>query len=200
MFYNAQENIHGLPHDPFKALVSPRPIGWIGSQNKDGALNLAPYSFFNAIAENPKLIMFSSMGRKDSLRNCEDTGVFSVNMVGFSQIQAMSDSSAALGHGDDEFTHAGLVSKQCRLIDAPYVDGAFAVLECKVSDIIVPKTLTGQHDTATMVIGQVVGIYIDDHVVIDGKVDVTKVQPAARLGYRDYSIVEKTFEIMRPSS
>lgn len=198
MFYDSIKNKHGLPNDPFKALISPRPIGWIGTIGKDGSKNLAPYSFFNAMADSPKLVMFGSGGYKDSVRNCEESGVFSVNMVGFSHIQAMSDSSAPLPYGENEFQFSGIQSEKCRLIDAPYVVGAFSVLECKVTDICKPNTLNGPHETALVVTGQVVGIHIQDEIVIDGKVDVTKVRPASRLGYFDYAVVDEVFEIKRP--
>ena len=198
LFYNSNENQHGLAHDPFKAIVAPRPIGWIGSKGADGSLNLAPYSFFNAIADDPKLIMFASGGKKDSVRNCEETGVFSVNMVGFSQVDAMNQSSAPYDHGVDEFEKSGLTSRQCELIDAPLVVGAFAVLECKVTEIIRPKTVDGEHPGAYLVTGQVMGIHIRDDVIVDGRISADKTQTVSRLGYMDYAVVKDVFEIKRP--
>lgn len=198
MFYDSLENNHGLPHDPFKAIVAPRPIGWIGSKGNDGSRNLAPYSFFNAIADKPHLVVFSSMGEKDSLRNCTETGVFSANMVGMSQIDQMSKSSASLPYGEDEFSFSDLEAGQCELIDAPYVKGAYSVLECKVTDILRPKTIDGHHPSAHLIFGQVIGIHIEDKIIVDGKLDLEKVKPVTRLGYRDYAAVETIFELKRP--
>lgn len=198
MFYNTAENKHGLAHDPFKAIVAPRPIGWIGSKGGDGSLNLAPYSFFNAIADSPKLVMFASGGRKDSVQNCEETGEFSVNMVGYSQVEAMNQSSAPYDYGVNEFEKSGLTAGQCELIDAPRVIGAYAVLECKVTDISKPKTLEGEHESAHFVIGQVVGIHIQDDVIVNGRLDAGKTQTVSRLGYMDYSVVKDVFEVLRP--
>lgn len=198
MFYNCTENEHGLAHDPFKAIVTPRPIGWIGSKGMDGSLNLAPYSFFNAIADSPKLIMFASGGRKDSVRNCQETGQFSVNMVGYSHVDEMNQSSAPYDYKIDEFEKAGLKPGQCQLIDAPLVLDAYAVLECKVTDIIKPKILDGEHPSAYLVIGQVMGIHIKDDVLVDGRLDSRKTQTVSRLGYMDYAMVKDAFEIKRP--
>lgn len=198
LFYNTNENEHGLAHDPFKAIVSPRPIGWIGSKGSDGSLNLSPYSFFNAIADNPKLVVFASGGKKDSVRNCEETGEFSVNMVGLSQVDAMNQSSAAYDYGVDEFEQSGLTAGNCKLINAPLVKGAYAILECKVTDITKPNTLSGTHLSAYLVTGQVVGIHIQDGVIVDGRLDADKTQTVSRLGYMDYAVVKDVFEIMRP--
>lgn len=198
MFYNTNENQHGLAHDPFKAIVSPRPIGWIGSKGSDGSLNLSPYSFFNAIADSPKLVVFASDGRKDSVRNCEETGEFSVNMVGHAQIDAMNQSSAAYEYGVNEFEKSDLTAGQCELIDAPRVIGAYAVLECKVTDITKPKIIGGEHPAALLVTGQVVGIHINEDVITNGRLDSRKTQTVSRLGYMDYAVVNDTFELMRP--
>ena len=162
MFYTTDSNRHGLAHDPFKAIVSPRPIGWIGSKGRDGSINLAPYSFFNAVADRPKLVMFSSAGRKHSQRNAAETGVFTCNFVSRDLAEKMNLSSAALPYGESEFGFAGLTAKQAELIDAPYVGEAFAVLECRVTEIIEPKTLSGAPSENVMVFGEVIGIRIDE--------------------------------------
>lgn len=198
MFYQTDLNEHGLAHDPFKAIVAPRPIGWIGTQDDKGIKNLAPYSYFNAIAEQPKLVMFSSMGEKDSVRNCRKTGAFSVNMVGLLQVDVMNESSANFAADQDEFTECDIGFKSCQLIDAPYVEDAFAVLECVVTDISSPQTIKGAHRSAHMVTGEVVGIHIQERVISDGRLDVTKAQPVSRLGYFDYSHIERIFELKRP--
>ncbi|WHO71385.1 flavin reductase family protein [Rhizobium sp. BT03] len=198
MFYTTDENRHGLAHDPFKAIVSPRPIGWIGSKGRDGSINLAPYSFFNAVADRPKLVMFSSAGRKDSQRNAAETGVFTCNFVGRDLAEKMNLSSAALPYGESEFAFSGLTPKQAELIDAPYVGEAFAVLECRVTEIIEPKTLSGAPSENVLVFGEVVGIRIDEVIVKDGRLDMSIARPLARMGYMDYSEGSDVFEMMRP--
>lgn len=199
MFYNTDENTHGMAHDPFKAIVSPRPIGWIGSKGRDGSLNLAPYSFFNAISDRPKMVMFSSSGRKDSLRNVEETGCFTANFVSHDLADAMNASSAPAQYGVSEFELSGLTPVIGKLVDAPYVDEAYAVLECKVTEVMSPKTLSGNPSENYVVFGEVVGIHIADSAIRDGRFDVTLVQPLARLGYMDYSVVTEVFQMKRPS-
>ncbi|SCB56604.1 NADH-FMN oxidoreductase RutF, flavin reductase (DIM6/NTAB) family [Rhizobium aethiopicum] len=198
MFYTTDSNRHGLAHDPFKAIVSPRPIGWIGSKGRDGSINLAPYSFFNAVADRPKLVMFSSAGRKDSQRNATETGVFTCNFVSRDLAEKMNLSSAALAYGDSEFDFAGLTPKQSELIDAPYVGEAYAVLECRVTEIIEPKTLSGAPSENVMVFGEVVGIRIDEAIVRNGRLDMSIARPVARMGYMDYSEGSDVFEMFRP--
>ncbi|MCF1481479.1 MULTISPECIES: flavin reductase family protein [Rhizobium/Agrobacterium group] len=199
MFYETKTNAHGMAHDPFKAVVSPRPIGWIGSKGRDGSFNLAPYSFFNAISDKPKMVMFSSAGRKDSLRNVEETGCFTANFVSSDLGEAMNRSSAPAAYGTSEFELAGLTPVMARLVDAPYVDEAYAVLECKVTEVISPKTLSGEPSENFVVFGEVVGIHLADSAMRDGRFDVTLVQPLARLGYLDYAAVTEVFQMVRPS-
>ncbi|MDK4734039.1 flavin reductase family protein [Rhizobium sp. CNPSo 3490] len=198
MFYTTGSNRHGLAHDPFKAIVSPRPIGWIGSKGRDGSINLAPYSFFNAVADRPKLVMFSSAGRKDSQRNAGETGAFTCNFVSRDLAEKMNLSSAALPYGNSEFDFAGLTPKQSELIDAPYVGEAYAVLECRVTEIIEPKTLLGAPSENVLVFGEVVGIHIDEAIVRDGRLDMSIARPVARMGYMDYSEGSDVFEMFRP--
>lgn len=200
MFYATDQNRHGLAHDPFKAIVSPRPIGWIGSKGGDGTLNLAPYSFFNAISDRPKLVMFSSSGRKDSYRNASETGEFTCNFVSRNLIDKMNMSSAAVAYDVDEFALSGLTSKKGELVDAPYVAEAFAVLECKVTEIIEPKSLSGEPSDSVMIFGQVVGIHIDEAILRDGRIDMGLARPVARLGYMDYSESSDVFELFRPKA
>lgn len=198
MFYSTDENRHGLAHDPFKAIVSPRPIGWIGSKGSDGSINLAPYSFFNAVSDRPKLVMFSSSGRKHSYRNASETGEFTCNFVSRHMIDKMNMSSATVPYGVDEFALSGLTAKTGELVNAPYVAEAFAVLECKVTEIIEPKSLSGEPSENVMVFGQVVGIHIDEAILRDGRIDMALAQPIARLGYMDYSESSEVFELFRP--
>ncbi len=198
MFYDAIANNHGLAHDPFKALVSPRPIGWIGSVDANGVANLAPYSFFNAIGDAPKMVMFASDGRKDSVTNVEQSGEFSASMASRHLADNMNKSSVDAPADISEFGYAGLTAKPGHMIKAPHVAEAFSALECKVVNIFQPKTLDGTLSGYVVVIGQVVGIHIDPAVVTDGKIDMAKAAPLARLGYRDYSDGAQTFEMFRP--
>jgi flavin reductase (DIM6/NTAB) family NADH-FMN oxidoreductase RutF len=199
MFYPTDTNKHGLAHDPFKAIVSPRPIGWIGTKGTDGSLNLGPYSFFNAISDRPKLVMFSSSGRKHSQKNASETGVFTCNFVSRHLVEKMNISSATVPYGVNEFELAGLTAKQGELVDAPYVAEAFAVLECKVTEIIEPKGLSGEASENIMVIGEVVGIHIDEQIIRAGRLDMAIARPVARMGYMDYSEGSEVFEMFRPS-
>ncbi|CCM75716.1 flavin reductase family protein [Rhizobium mesoamericanum] len=198
MFYTTDTNRHGLAHDPFKAIVAPRPIGWIGSKGRDGSINLAPYSFFNAISDRPKIVMFSSAGFKHSQRNAIETGEFTCNFVSRNLVEEMNTSSAAVDYGFDEFALAGLTARKGELVDAPYVAEAFAVLECKVTETLVPKSLTGEDSENIMVFGQVVGIRIDETIVRDGRLDMAIARPVARMGYMDYSEGSDVFEMFRP--
>ncbi|NTJ64532.1 flavin reductase family protein [Agrobacterium rhizogenes] len=200
MFYTTDTNRHGLAHDPFKAIVAPRPIGWIGSKGRDGSLNLSPYSFFNAVSDRPKLVMFSSAGRKDSVRNVEETGVFTANLVSRHIVEKMNHSSIAVPYGTNEFELAGLTAKPGELVDAPYVAEAFAVLECRVTEILQPKGLDGTASENIMVIGQVVGIHIDETIIRDGRLDMALARPVARMGYMDYSEGSDVFEMIRPKA
>ncbi|WP_275790888.1 flavin reductase family protein [Pararhizobium gei] len=198
MFYETTSNAHGLAHDPFKAIVSPRPIGWIGTQAGNGTLNLAPYSFFNAISDKPKLMMFSSSGRKDSVRNIEETGEFTANFVSHDLKDAMNATSAPVPHGESEFDLAGLTPVAGRLVRAPFVAEAYAVLECRQTEMFRPKGLDGELSENYVVIGQVVGIHIREEAIRAGRFDMAKVRPIARLGYLDYCDGGDVFEMTRP--
>lgn len=198
IFYEATDNRHGLAHDPFKAIVAPRPIGWIGTKGRDGSLNLSPYSFFNAVGDRPKIVMFSSSGQKDSLRNATETGVFTVSYVSADLVAAMNTSSIAVPYGTDEFTLAGLTAEMGRLVAAPYVGEAYAALECRVTEVHTLKTIDGTDSDSHAVFGQVVGIHIDERVIRNGRFDVALARPVARLGYMDYAEVQPVFELQRP--
>jgi len=200
MFYEPARRNHGLRYDPFKALVAPRPIGWIGTKGKDGSVNLAPYSFFNAVAGRPPMVMFSSEGEKDSIRNLRETGEFTCSIVGLDLAEAMNVTSAGVARGVDEFQLAGLRAVPSRLVGAPYVAGAPAALECRLLQIIEPLDLDGQRCENIIAIGQVVGVHIEDWVIEDGLVKVERFKPVARLGYNDYAAVERVFEMGRPAN
>lgn len=199
MFYTTDTNLHGLPHDPFKAIVTPRPIGWIGSKGRDGSINLSPYSFFNAVSDRPKIVMFSSSGRKDSLRNVEETGVFTTSFVGASILNPMNESSVSVPYGVDEFAIAGLTAKTGALVDAPYVGEALAAFECKMTEIHRLKTAAGDFSDSYAVFGEVVGIHIDERALREGRFDAALARPMARMGYMDYAEASVTFELLRPA-
>lgn len=199
MFYRPSEG-HGLPHNPFNAIVTPRPIGWISSRSKDGVNNLAPYSFFNATAYVPPQVMFCSTGTKpdqdgtkDSLTNIRETGVFCVNVVEYEMRDAMNASCANLAKEVDEFAHAGLEAAECSEIACARVAAAPAALECQVTQFVELKG-----ETNYMVMGEVVGVHMRDDCLVDGIFDVTTYQPLSRLGYMDYTAVRELFSLKRP--
>ncbi len=200
MFYRPGIDDHGLPHNPFKAVVSPRPIGWISSCDADGVANLAPYSFFNALCDTPPMVMFASTGSKpdqargkDSLANIIATREFAVNIVSYALRDPMNRSAASFPADVDEFTAVGLTKANGREIAAPHVAEAPAVLECTLFKVI---DLPGEANT--MVIGQVVGINLRDDLIRDGRFDVTLYQPLSRLGYMDYAAVTDVFQLVKP--
>jgi flavin reductase (DIM6/NTAB) family NADH-FMN oxidoreductase RutF len=200
MFYDALENKHGLAHDPFKALAVPRPIGWISTVSAAGVANLAPYSFFNAVAEKPHYVVFGSAGIKDSLANIEETKEFVCNIATYELREHMNMSSAAVPRGVDEFPLSGLTAAKSNLVAAPRIKEAAAAFECKLHQVI-PLPGAGKYKQAYfMVIGMVVGIHIDDRYIKDGLIDTGAMKPIARLGYMDYAVVtpETMFSINRP--
>lgn len=198
MFYDTELNDHGLPHNPFKAIVSPRPIGWISSLDGNGRTNLAPYSFFNAVGDRPPIVMFSSSGYKDSAANVGETGEFVCNMASWDLKDEMNVSSAAVGNETCEFELSGLEMAPSRLVKAPRVARAVTALECKHLKTLRLEDLSGTETDNWIVFGQVVGIHIDDSIIVDGKVDVTRFKPLSRLGYMEYAAVTEVFEMARP--
>ena len=197
MFYdprtqNAKADM-GLRHDPWKALVQPRPIGWISTLSKDGKANLAPYSFYNAIATDPPMVIFSSGSQfKDTARNVLETGEFVVNIVTPELLEGMVETSKPLPHGEDEFLHAGLSKRASRLVKPPAVAESPVSLECELYKTVeLPPS--GEEENYVVIIGAVVGIYIDDKVIRDGMVDFASV---GRLGYQDYSIIDKKLRVV----
>lgn len=199
MFYKPQDG-HPFAHNPFNALVTPRPIGWISTRSGDGVSNLAPYSFFNAVAYVPPQVMFASTGEKadqdgtkDSVANIRETGVFCVNVVEEAAKDVMNISSGDWARGDDEFVRAGLTATACDTIDCSRVEGAPAALECKMTHIVKVEGAVNY-----VVFGTVTGIHIRDDCLVDGKFDATRYKPLARMGYRDYAVVRDVFELKRP--
>lgn len=199
MFYEPRKKNHGLPHDPFKALVGPRPIGWISTVSKGGVVNLSPYSFFNAFSDRPVILGFSSWGWKDSANNARDTGEFVANVVTKSDLHRMNQSSAPYPSEVNEFEAAGIGMVPSTLVKPPRVEGAGAAFECKVTEIIPMTGHDGREAAYHLVLGEAVGIYIDDRFLADGKVDEAALQLLARLGYMNYAAVENVFSLERPT-
>jgi flavin reductase (DIM6/NTAB) family NADH-FMN oxidoreductase RutF len=197
MFFEPRHG-HKLPHDPFRAIVAPRPIGWISSLSTDGVINLAPYSFFNAIAGRPPLVMFASEGVKDSITNVQATGEFVVNLATRSLAERMNETSRAHGEGVDEFVPAGLTPAPSMLVKPPRVAESPAALECRVTMITPIPDLTGNTGDRLMAIGEVVGIYIDENYLTNGLFDMVKAGTIARCGYWEYSQVTEVFNMPRP--
>lgn len=197
MFYDAVKNDHGFAYDPFKALVAPRPIGWISSVSAEGVANLAPYSYFNAFAQAPHYVAFGSGPRKDSLRNIEATGEFAVNLVSHELREQMNATAAHAAPDVDEFELAGLAKAACRMIRVPRVAASPATLECRLH-LVVPLPDDAGHADDFLVIGRVLGIHIDDRFIQDGRVDTAAMRPVARLGYSEYATVTEAWRMRRP--
>ena len=199
MFYRPEDG-HGLPHNPFNAIVTPRPIGWISTRGSDGSENLAPYSFFNAVAYVPPQVMFASTGAKDdrdgtkdSVSNIRDTGVFCVNIVEYAMRDVMNVTSGPWPRETDEFTKAGIERADCESIACSRVANAPANLECKLTQIV---ELPGAANF--VVFGEVTGVHMRDDCLVDGVFDVLRYNPLSRMGYRDYTVVREKFSLKRP--
>ncbi len=202
MFYEPRLG-HGLPHDPFKACIAPRPIGWISTLSRSGIVNLAPFSYFNAVLDFPPTVMFSASGShrdgglKDTAQNAEETGEFVYNMATWDLREAMNLTSAAFGREVDEFDFAKLEKTPSRLVRPPRVLASPIHLECRTIQVLALPT--SRPDIQNRVVfGEVVGVHIDERVLVDGQVDLTLVRPIARCGYNDYAVVDSLFSIRRP--
>jgi flavin reductase (DIM6/NTAB) family NADH-FMN oxidoreductase RutF len=200
MFYEVAKRNHGLPHDPFKALVAPRPIGWITAVSAKGEINLSPYSFFNAVSDVPPMVAFSSHGRKDALAFAEETGEFVCNLASWDLREAVNLTSAPLPRGENEMVHAGLAAAPSRLVKPPRVADAAAALECRYLQTVPLTPADGGPANYFLVIGQVLGVYIDDRFIVDGLVDTAAMRPIMRAGYREYFVAlpEGKFAMTRP--
>jgi flavin reductase (DIM6/NTAB) family NADH-FMN oxidoreductase RutF len=199
-FYEPQHG-HGLAHDPFNAIIAPRPIGWISTRSKKGAFNLAPYSFFNALNYTPPIIGFSSVGDKDSLKNASDTGEFCWNLVSKHLVEAMNETSKPLPRGESEFEAAGLEWAASNVIDAPRVKASLVSMECQVTDIVQLKGAAGEAVNSWFIMGEVVGVHIDKSLIEDGVYNTLKGNPVMRGGGPgDYFGISKDnfFELLRP--
>lgn len=192
---------HGLPHDPFNAIVGPRPIGWIASRDGAGVLNLAPYSFFNAFNYTPPLIGFSSTSRKDTLANIEATGEFVWNLATRELAEAMNASSAMVAPEVDEFALAGLATAPSRVVSVPRVAASPVAFECKLSQIIRLQGADGSPTEAWLTLGEVVGVHIAEHLLVDGVYDTAAARPILRGGGpADYFELGEKFKMRRPAA
>lgn len=186
-----------LSHSPIKAMVAPRPIGWLSTLSPQGVANLAPYSFFNLVCDAPYMVMFATSGHKDSFNNVRATGEFVWNLVSEDLCEAMNASSGSVDPGVDEFELAGLEKAASRRVAPPRVARARAALECQLDQIVDLKSddLSRRN---SLVIGTVRSVFIADDAIVDGRFDVASLRPMARLGYRDYAVIDETFELLRP--
>jgi flavin reductase (DIM6/NTAB) family NADH-FMN oxidoreductase RutF len=203
IFYEPAERDRSLlPHDPFKAVVAPRPIGWVSTLDDDGVPNLAPYSFFNAVCDTPPMVMFSSVGMKHSASHAHATREFVWNLPTWELREAMNLTSAELPGGASEFAHAGLSMAPSRLVAPPRVAEAPVALECRVTQTLELQDVDGAAVDQHVVVGQVVGVHIDERYVdARGQVDTAALQPITRCGYRDeYAVVRELFRMARPGA
>lgn len=204
MHYRPGIDSHGLPHNPFKAIVAPRPVAWVSSQDAEGRVNLAPFSFFNGISDSPPMVIISvtetKIGvpeRKDTLANIRATGEFAIGVVGWEMRDAMNKTSGHYPAGEDEFEIAGLKKAPCLEIRPPRIADAPATLECRLHQIVaLPADIPGEG--YSLVIGRVVAVHLDDRCIHDGIFDITAYQPVARCGYKDYAVVREVFQMTRP--
>jgi flavin reductase (DIM6/NTAB) family NADH-FMN oxidoreductase RutF len=202
LFYEPERRDRNvLAHDPFKALVAPRPIGWISTKNAAGEINLAPYSFFNAIGENPPMLAFSSSGAKHSATFAGELEEFVWNLVSFELREQMNETSAPLPRGASEFERAGLEMAPSRLVAPPRVAAAPCAMECKVIHHTELRDIYGRPADQHLVIGQVVGVHIDERLIENRSVETARLRPVARCGGpADYTVVERTFQMFRPQA
>ena len=200
IFFEPQSRDRNIfPHDPFKALVAPRPIGWISTVSAAGELNLAPYSYFNAFSSNPPIVGFSSEGDKDSSTFAMETGEFVWSMATWDLRDQMNATAASLARGESEFAHARLEPAPSRLVRPPRVAASPAAFECRVTEMVKLKDVDGRDSGRRLVLGRVVGIYVDERFVSKGRVDSAAMRPIARGGYDEYSVVERVFSMPRPA-
>jgi len=201
MYYETDKNDHGLRYNPLKACVVPRPIGWLTTMSAAGVVNLAPFSFFNVLSYDPPFVMFSAGtheedgGKKDSVFNVEATGEFVYNMATWAQRDQMNRTASIVQRGIDEMAATGLAPLPSRLVRPPRVKGSPVHFECRLHQIVV---LPGRKPSSEhhVVIGRVLAVHIDDAALTDdGRVDVLKIRPIARLGYKDYTSVESIFQM-----
>lgn len=199
MFYTTDKRQHGLAFDPFKALVVPRPIGWVSTLNKEGKANLAPFSFFNAISDAPAMLMFSIANGKDTLNNLIANKECTCNMASKALVDEMNLSSAAVNSSINEFDLAGIETAPSNLVKPARVAKSPAAFECKLWKVIELPVVPDRGGFTTVIV-EVVGVYIDDNHIEDGLINVAAMQPLSRLGYMDYAVIneENMFSLNRP--
>jgi len=188
-----------LPHDPFKAMIIPRPIGWISTMSRAGAVNLAPYSYFNGFSTTPMIVGFSSEGEKDSQAFAIESGEFVWSMATYALREQMNATSAPLERGRNEFEHAGLETAPSRLVKPPRVRASPAALECKVTQVVRLTDVAGADAMRVLVLGQVVGMHVDERFLKNGRLDAVAMQTIARCGYDEYTVIERVFSLARPA-
>jgi flavin reductase (DIM6/NTAB) family NADH-FMN oxidoreductase RutF len=201
MFYEPEKRDKAiLPHDPFKAILAPRPIGWITAMSAKGEINLAPYSFFNGINSRPNMVMFASEGRKDSVAFIEETGEFVCSLATYGLRKQMNETAAPLARGVNEMVRANLEPAPSHIVKPPRVAASPCALECKLTQIVPMITCDGEPVDCHVVFGQVVGVHIDDRYIVDGRLDTAAMRPIARCGYDEYAVVDSLFSLVRPTS
>ena len=202
MFYEPGKRPHGLSHDPFKAIVAPRPIGWISSINSHGDVNLAPYSFFNAVSGRPPMVMFSTEGRKDTISFVEETREFVCNLATWELRLEVNATSAPYPRGVDEMRKSALEPAPSVLVKPPRIKMSPCALECRWLQTIPLHDLDNMPLDAYVVVGQVIGIHIDDRYISNGLLDTAAMRPIARAGYSDYFVCtsETGFSMRRPTN
>lgn len=198
MFYDPRKGDHGLPHNPLNALVVPRPIAWISSLSHDGVVNLAPYSFFNLVSYQPPYLMFASTAPKDSRRNIEETGEFVVNMATWSLREAVNYTSIPTASNTSEAELAGLIMVPSRIVKPPRVAQSPVALECRYAKTVELDDYDGMPAPSAVIIGQIISIYIDDAVIVNGRVDLAA-QALSRLGYLDFGVIGTVLTMPRPT-
>jgi len=199
MFYEADKRDAKLKHDPFKAIVAPRPIGWVTSMNAKGDVNLAPYSYFNGVNSKPNVVMFSSEGLKDSASFIAETKEFVCSLATWDLREQMNATSAPLPRGVNEMQRAGLAPAPSRLVKPPRVATSPCALECKLLQIVTLNDVNGAPVDCHMIFGQVIGVHIDDRFIVNGRLDTAAMKPIARCGYDEYAVVESVFAMQRPA-
>ena len=197
VFYEPDKRNHGLPYNPFKALVVPRPIAWITTMDEEGRVNLAPFSFFNMMGSDPPCVVFGTSGRldgrlKDTQDFAERGGDFVINIASYDHFDAIVETSFPFEPGESEIDRAGLAMLPSRLVRPPRIAGTPAQMECIYLSTI-PLPSNDPKERAAMVLGKVVGVHIADEVIVDGKVDIHRLRPISRLGYTDYATVDNVF-------
>ncbi|MBV8031064.1 MAG: flavin reductase family protein [Betaproteobacteria bacterium] len=188
-----------MPHDPFKAMVIPRPVGWISTMSAAGEVNLAPYSYFNGFSTSPMIVGFSSEGAKDSQVFAMETREFVWSMATYDLRDQMNVTSAALPRGQSEFAFARLETAPSRLVKPPRVKASPAALECRVTQMVDLVDVDGCDTGRRLVLGRVVGLHVDERFLKDGRLDAAAMRPIARCGYDEYTVVERVFSMGRPA-